>query len=329
MNDYGNALLDASQCFLAEMVKMYMTDVNVVYIVEIVWIEFISGTLTVPFVKAIRSCNYLSLITDLLPDNAFDIDIVKNRALKKIIRGFCLMSYKQADRIIVITEAIRNRLIEYGICSQKISLVELAVDTERFKPLPSDLHGLGLSAVADKFIVLYSGSFGHMYDFDVILDSANEVAKMTDRIHFVIRGGGDQKDYIKEKISKLKLENTSLLDPVSDTETVISFINAASVCIVPIRNSRAIDPSKLLEFWSCGKPVICTTRGETAQLIRKFDAGIAIDPGDKDSLVQAILFLFNNPKRLIEMGQKGRTNVVKTFSFNRIREKLCSQIDQL
>ena len=151
-------------------------------------------------------------------------------------------------------------------------------------------------------------------------------------IHFIIRGDGDQKEYIKKKISELRLVNVNLLDPVTDTETVVSFINAASVCVIPIRDSKSMDmthPSKLLEFWSCGKPVICTTKGSTAKLIREFDAGIAIDPMDKEALVRAILFLFENPKKLIDMGRNGRINVMNSFSFNRIREKLCKELDQL
>ena len=288
--------------------------------------------LTVPIARAIRSSKYLSLITDLLPDNAFEIDIVKKGLLKKIITWFCLASYRQPDHIIVITEVIRSRLIEHGISSKRISLVELAVDIDTFRPIQVDVAKFGLPEMANKFIVLYSGSFGYRYDFDVILDSAKELGKVTNMIHFIIRGDGDQKEYIKKKISELRLVNVSLLDPVTDTETVVSFINAASVCVIPIRDSKSMDmthPSKLLEFWSCGKPVICTTKGSTAKLIREFDAGIAIDPMDKEALVRAILFLFENPKKLIDMGRNGRINVMNSFSFNRIREKLCKELDQL
>ena len=288
--------------------------------------------LTVPIARAIRSSKYLSLITDLLPDNAFEIDIVKKGLLRKIITWFCLASYRQPDHIIVITEAIRSRLIEYGISSKRISLVELAVDIDTFRPIQVDVAKLGLPEMANKFIVLYSGSFGYRYDFDVILDSAKELGKVTNMIHFIIRGDGDQKEYIKKKIYELRPVNVSLLDPVTDTETVVSFINAASVCVIPIRDSKSMDmthPSKLLEFWSCGKPVICTTTGSTAKLIREFDAGIAIDPMDKEALVRAILFLFENPKKLMDMGRNGRINVMNSFSFNRIREKLCKELDQL
>jgi colanic acid biosynthesis glycosyl transferase WcaI len=288
--------------------------------------------LTIPLVRIIRSSKYLSLVTDLLPDNAFEINIIKNGFLKRIITWYCLTSYRQPDHIIVITEAIRSRLIEYGISSKRISLVELAVDTDTFRPISVDLDKIGLSEIAGKFIVLYSGSFGYRYDFDIILDSAKELEKVTSRIHFIIRGDGDQKEYIKKRISELELENTSLLDPVSDTDTVVSFINTASVCVIPIRDSKSIDmthPSKLLEFWSCGKPVICTTSGETAKLIREFGAGIAIDPMDKEALVRAILFLLDSPKTLRDMGRNGRTNVINSFSFDKIREKLSDKIDRL
>jgi colanic acid biosynthesis glycosyl transferase WcaI len=286
--------------------------------------------LTTPILKLVSECKHIALITDLLPDTAYDMGIVKNRLLKKAISWFCIRSYHRIDRIIVITEAIRERLTQYGIDPRKIFVVELAVDTHLFRPAAVDWTSLNLPQLENKFVVLYSGSFGNMYDFGLLLEAAKDIEAITDKIHFVIRGDGDQREWIEKMVSKLNLRNTTLLGPVAATETVIAFINSASVCVIPMREAEKIDmthPSKLLECWSCAKPVICTTRGETAKLIARFNAGIAVQPNDTQALVEAILKIYNDKPLAASLGRNARENVVNHLSIEKIREKLTRAID--
>lgn len=286
----------------------------------------------IPLLKRIKSSKHLAVLTDMLPDVAFDVGIVKSSFLKKIVTSICLRAYRSTDHITVITKSLKSRLVSYGISESKVSVVELAVDTSQFKPDLVDPLLLGLEAQRDKFIVMYSGSFGQMYDFDIFLESAKSIATITDNIHFIIRGDGQQKDYIASKIAKMNLTNVTQLGPTEETAKIISFINFASVCVVPIRDSRSIDmthPSKILEFWACSKPVICTSTGEVAQLIARSNAGIATRPKDTQGMVDAILKLYNDRELLHEMGKNGRDFVTKEFSYPVVEKKLVKLISDM
>lgn len=285
-----------------------------------------------PILKRLKSSKHIAVLTDMLPDVAFDVGIVKSAFLKKIIKNICVRAYKNTDHITVITQSLKSRLVDYGMPSTKVSVVELAVDTEKFKPMVIDPAVLNLGHLSGKFIVMYSGSFGHMYDFDIFFDSAKSVGKITDKIHFVIRGDGEQKDFISSRIADLNLNNVTQLGSESDPDRVISFINLASVCIVPIRDSRSIDmthPSKIIEFWACKKPVICTSTGEVAHMISVSKAGIAISPGDTSGMINAILRLFQNQDLLFEMAENGRRFVQNEFSYKIVEKKLADVIHSL
>jgi colanic acid biosynthesis glycosyl transferase WcaI len=284
---------------------------------------------TAPVIRFLKKSRHLALITDLLPDVAYEIGLVKSNLLRRIIKSFCIHAYQNSDCIMVITEALKKRLIDYGIPADRVTVAELAVDTTVFKPQPVAPDFTQVPSIMNKFIVLYSGSFGYMYDFDVVLEAAKATEEFSDKIHFIIRGDGDQRSYISEKIMKLSLRNVTLLGPVSNLDLIISFINIASVCIIPMREGKSVfltHPSKLFEFWSCQKPIICTSSGETANLINRSKAGIAIPPGDKQAMIDAILYLFNNKQTAYEMGRNGRKLVENEFSYERIREKLTDVI---
>lgn len=285
-----------------------------------------------PLLKRIKSSKHLALLTDMLPDVAFDVGIVKFTLFKKIIESICVRAYKSTDHMTVITHSLKSRLISYGLHESKVSVVELAVDIDKFKPAEVDLCALDLDSHRGKFIVMYSGSFGHMYDFDIILESAKAIKTVTDDIHFIIRGDGEQRDHISSKIKEMKLDNVTHLGPTPDADLVVSFINIASICVVPIRDSRSIDmthPSKILEFWACMKPVICNSTGEVAKLIARSKAGISINPRDTSEMTKAILNLFYNRDLLYEMGRNGRKFVEMEFSYQVIEKKLTNLIRSL
>jgi glycosyltransferase involved in cell wall biosynthesis len=286
--------------------------------------------ITTSLLKFFKSVKHLGLVTDMLPDVAFDMGIIRSNLLRKIITTVCVSSYKKTDHIMVITDYLKKRLIEYGIPDRKITKVGLTVDTTLFSPDKPiiDSNAISISSIENRFIVLYSGSFGKMYNFDTLLEAAKLLKDYND-IHFVIRGDGDQSQYISKRIREMGLTNVSLFGPVSNTDNIISFINCASVCIVPIRGSKNIDmthPSKMFEFWSCQKPIICSTSGETKNLIDKYKVGIAIPPDDSMAMFESIIYLYNNKNVAKEMGMNARRMVEKEFSYARIKKKLIDLI---
>ena len=289
---------------------------------------------TCPLLRFIKSSRYLALLTDMYPDAAFDAGFMSNypRFLQRTVTAFCLRAYKNCDHIMVITSSLKDRLIEYGIQGNKITVVELAVDTSVFRSLDNlNVESLGIKNLNGKFIVLYSGSFGVMYDFDMILKAA-EILKEKTNIHFIIRGDGDLKSYIQDMKAQKKLENVTILGTVTDIGTIVSFINVASVCIIPIKNwtnSDLTHPSKMFEFLACGKPVLVTSKGETAKLINRSKSGISVSPGDTEAFASAISYLSEHTDIAKDMGTKGRSLVEQEFSYESIRRKFLNVIYSL
>ena len=291
--------------------------------------------LIIPFIKLFKSSPCLALLTDMFPDVLFDMGIVKSEFLKRIVKHICIKTYKDADHIMVITNQLRERLIEYSIEESKISVIELAVDTQIFSPAHTKEYlELGIPHLKNKFVVLYSGSFNTMYDFDILLNAARYFALKLENndIQFLIRGDGEQRNYLLKSVSELAVKNVTVLGPVNDTETVVSFINSASVCVVPVRDSKSIHmthPSKIFEYWACEKPVICTSRDELADLIERSKAGCVVEPGDVEGMINSILSLYQDKEKLRIMGMEGRNFVKKYFSYSHIKPKLVALMDSL
>ena len=96
-------------------------------------------------------------------------------------------SFKNADKIITITEYLKNDLIESGIDPKKIYIIPNGVDLKIFDPNlydKTEIQKLRNSFHAEKLIV-FAGS---LQDLNIIINSADRVIEAVPQVKYVIIG---------------------------------------------------------------------------------------------------------------------------------------------
>ena len=80
-----------------------------------------------------------------------------------------------------------------------------------------------------------------------------------------------------------------------------------------------------LESLASGTPIISSMAGGLAEIHNAFSDLPIIDPPTPEALAKQIITLLKNPKRMKQLGQKGRQIVKKTFTWTRCA-KLTSKL---
>ena len=272
----------------------------------------------------LRKIPWIFSSADAWPDAVIDLGLLHSRSLARILNSLARLVDRVADGITTINNTIKVGVLRRGIPEEKIHVIDMSVDTDFFKPLDKSQLSIQIDDFKDKFIVEYSGIFGPAYDFDVILNTA-KILKSHNEILFLIRGDGELKQNIEHKINELKLKNVKLLGKVEDKYQVVEFLNIADALLIPMQNAKVSDtatPSKVIEYMSCGKPVICCSRGELEKLIKKSSAGIVVEPGNAEALAEAVLNLLKNHSSLRKMGENARNFSLSQFSHAKMGERL-------
>ncbi|MCP4610448.1 MAG: glycosyltransferase family 4 protein [Planctomycetes bacterium] len=193
------------------------------------------------------------------------------------------------------------------------------------------MEAFGLPNPKDKFVVLYAGAFALTYDFGALLKAAKMLE--SEDILFILLGDGDAKNEILDTIKKYDLKNVMMSPPVAGAEKVAKYINYSDVCVMPLKpemlTSTLTRPSKVFEFWACGKPVVACTKGEMEYLTNESGAGIIVEPGDVEGLSEAIKNLYQNPEKTSEMSKKAREYVVRRFSYESLRTSLITTLNNI
>jgi glycosyltransferase involved in cell wall biosynthesis len=216
--------------------------------------------------------------------------------------------------------------------AQKISVVENGVETDDFSPHAVVTESLRSEyGLQDKFVASYIGTMGNAHGLETLLNAATTLQIRNPQVMFLLVGEGAEKAAIKAAAQSRGLENAKFIDQ-QPRERIPSFILASDTCLVLLKKTRVFEtviPTKMLEFMSCGRPVILGVAGQARQILEAAGVGLAIEPESSEALADAIQHLYENPRLASSMGQQGREYIVKNFSRASTAEKYIKALDSL
>lgn len=274
---------------------------------------------TAALLKKIKRKPFVYNLQDIFPDSMVGTQLThKGSLLWKIGRAIENFTYRNADKIIVISEGFKQNIIAKGVPESKIEVVYNWVDenevvsVERDKNILFDRYNLD----RDKFYVTYNGNIGLTQNMEMLLDVAN-MLKEESNIHFVIMGEGAYKKEVLKRIELENIENVTVLpfQPYEEISHVFSMGNVGLVISKENVGENSV-PSKTWSIMSAERPVLASfdEGSEIQNIIEENKAGLFTKAGDKDELYDAILKLYNNPKLCNEMGQNGRAFILKNLT---------------
>jgi teichuronic acid biosynthesis glycosyltransferase TuaC len=226
---------------------------------------------------------------------------------------------KDADKIIVVSEATRQYVFGLGAEPNKVDVLHNGVDSDRFKPIAGAgnpiraKHGIPQNArvaVTVRRLVYKNG-------IDTLVESAKIAIKKNPALVFLVIGKGPDLGETKILIDKLGIsKNFKLAGFVSD-EDLPSYYNAADFFVLPSKSGEGL-PLVALEAMACGLPVIATNVGGINEVMIK-NYGRLVPPDDSESLAVAIESFssrdFSNQKenlrRIVEQAHGWDQNVAR------------------
>ena len=223
-------------------------------------------------------------------------------------------TYKNADKIIVISEDFKKNIMAKGVPNEKIEVVYNWVDEKAVHPVAKEDNSLfeefGLSR--EKFTVVYAGNLGNAQNINIVIDAAY----MMPGAQFAIFGTGGMEEEIRARIKKENLVNVHLnsLQPVDRVSAVYSL---GDVCIVSCKAGLggSAMPSKTWSIMSCGRPVLASfDEGELKDILEVNDCGVFTHAGNLLEFIEALKSLKDNSSRCVEMGRNARQFILDNLT---------------
>lgn len=288
----------------------------------------IQGALAVLVKKCRRDhIPFVYNLQDIFPDSLVGTGLAKKDGLLwKIGRRIENFTYRNADKIIVISQDFKRNIMAKGVPEEKIEVVYNWVDENAITPVKDEENELfeefGISR--EKFRVVYAGNLGNAQNIEIIVNAARKL-KDNKEIEFIIFGKGGLEDEIKATKVNEQLDNLKIL-PLQPYERVAKVYGLGHVCIVACKPGLggAAMPSKTWSIMSSGRAVLANfDEGELKEIVEGGPStssgsakpcGVFTKAGDLEGFVAAIEELSQHPERCVEMGRNGRQFILENLT---------------
>jgi glycosyltransferase involved in cell wall biosynthesis len=213
---------------------------------------------------------------------------------------------------------------------EKIVVLENGVQANVFRPQASSELRTKLGADG-KVVVSYIGTIGMAHGLETLVEAASRLQHSTPEVLFLLVGEGAEKERIISLVRSRGLTNVRFVDQQL-REKVPAYICVSDVCLVLLKKAeifRTVLPTKMLEFMSCGRPVILGVDGQARQVMEAANGGIFVEPGSPDDLTRAISQLAAAPSLRETLGRNGRRYVVQHFSRQRTARAYLNMLEGL
>jgi len=143
--------------------------------------------------------------------------------------------------------------------------------------------------------LVYVGNMGKGYDLVTLVRVVKEMIEEGHAVSLDLAGRGEQEEILKT-LAESK-QDTIRFHGVVTGDALRALLSNADVGMVPMfAKTYVAVPYKLADYAAAGLPVISSLKGETEDLIKRYDAGWFYDAGDCSSLRNALLAALQSMK---------------------------------
>jgi glycosyltransferase involved in cell wall biosynthesis len=216
-----------------------------------------------------------------------------------------------------------------GAKKELVEHFNLGINTIDFKPLEKDLiFAKSLGILPDDTVVVFIGT---IYPFAGLLELVSNFSKMEKQISnlkLLIVGGGPSYKKLVEQVTKNNLKSKIILTNFKPQKDVSKYISLADICINPFEINyvtNSVLPTKILEYFACGKPVLSTPLIGTKQLLPNEKYGISYS-SSKD-FIKILSSLLLNKINLEKLGKNGLEYVQKNHDWEILSKQLLQKFN--
>jgi glycosyltransferase involved in cell wall biosynthesis len=156
--------------------------------------------------------------------------------------------------------------------------------------------------------------------FDLLIDAFALIAADLPDVDLLIAGGGPDQSRIAEHIAARRLQERVILAGVMSREQLRSYYAGAALFALASRPGECM-PVVYLEALAAGAPVVATDTGGARELIRDGMNGYVVPEDNPAALAAAIGKLLRIPEDARRMGERGREEVLREYTWARCAER--------
>jgi glycosyltransferase involved in cell wall biosynthesis len=237
---------------------------------------------------------------------------IANSAKQRFLMAIDRRILPSFDRVLVVSEQIRDALRSQGVPTDKMQLLHNAIVLDRYRRTGErgfldSLLGRPLRPPVIASIGRLSPEKGHAD----LIDALAIAAARGCRVSAVLAGDGPDRERLQQKIGALGLQESVYLPGyVNEPQRLLE---EADLAVLPSHTEGL--PNAALEAMAMEVPLLATRVGGTPEVVTDGETGRLVSPRSPEALAGGIIDFLTDPGPWRQMARRAREAVEQRFNF--------------
>jgi glycosyltransferase involved in cell wall biosynthesis/ubiquinone/menaquinone biosynthesis C-methylase UbiE len=260
-------------------------------------------------------------------------------------------AFRQATLISVVSEVVKDTLVERGIDPGKILVNPNGADLCAYQPPTTDER----RAIRAEFgwddchrVIGFTGTFGGWHGIDVLAAGLPSICRARPDVRFLLIGDGNFKHLVTDAIAQHRLEEQVVSVGRVPQADGARLLKACDIYVSP-HNAHMVDsrffgsPTKIFEYMGMAGGIVASHLEQIGDVLSPAlraaalpagspfidrERSILCTPGSVDEFVAAVLYLVDRPAVSAALGRNARQAVAEQYSWERHVERLWRRLTE-
>jgi len=252
--------------------------------------------------------------------------------LKKNLKWTRSHIYNHTDKVFVVSEYTKQKLIQSGVNQRQIQVYPNGVDMDEWVNVAKDEQLIERYNLNNKKIILTVGSLIPRKGHDIVIKAISRIKAKIPNVKYIIAGEGPNENYLKGLVRERRLEEYVIFLGRFPQQRLNQLYNTCDVFVMPNReDGSSVEGFGIvfLEANTCKKPVIGGNSGGTADAIVSGRTGFLVDPNNIKDLSGKIIELLANSDMAQRIGYQGYERIKNELTWDKIVSGIRLKIENI
>lgn len=227
-------------------------------------------------------------------------------------------TFKNADKILVLSEDMKQSLLALGCSEEKLMAHHLGVDLQEFDGAVKEVDANTVNFLVVANFVPKKGIDLAIHAFYKLINNPENSGK---QLTLKILGRGPEEAKLRKLVDDYSLQDKVVFvnnyQDRNPRAVVVAEMRNADVFLLPsatVADDYGGTPIVLMEASAMQLPVITTADAGNAEIVLHDQAGFLVEQNNMSQLAEAMQILVDQPLLRRQLGKKGRQYIEESFN---------------
>jgi len=246
-----------------------------------------------------------------------------------VSRHFEYLNLTAADRILVVSEVLRQRLVASGVQPVKVTVNPNGADAQLFRPDIDPSPVRKRLQLDGKIVVGWAGTYGQYHGVEYLAKAARMILERRKDVRFLFVGYQKLVDIVSAiaEAEGIRSAMTFLTNvPHSEMPSYYAACDILASPHIQMADGSTFfgSPTKIFEYMAMGRPIVASGVGQLAELLKDRENALLTRPGDVQDIANAILTLVGEPELRERLGRAARETCLSRCTWKHNADRFIS-----